>query len=129
MNEHDEDRWTFRAGRAWRERRFIGFVVKSILALFTTLVFGIIYLAATVLAFAVPFQAVRECIVWLKTAEWDHYDWVDYLGYDEALRLTSSDAKGLNVIMAWVLDSWVSVPISAVSLVVLMAFFSYFESH
>ena len=59
--------------------------------------------------FALPAQILIEGFVWLRDAEFMNYDWYDFLGADLTNTLTSTDYAGVNKIVAWVLDAWVSI--------------------
>ena len=86
----------------------------------------VILLAAFALMSALPIQAALEAIFWLRDGEFMNYDWVDYLGTDHADRLTSSDFVGVNKIVHWILNSWISALLCIVGFLVFISIATLF---
>ena len=110
--------WLRRAGRAFVNRELFSFLTGTIC--FVALV--ILVLAAGVASLAVPVQGFIEVLVWLKTAEWANYDWYWYLGDDRGASLTDTHLEGLNKVIGYVLNSWISLPFSIVGGVIITIF-------
>ena len=69
-----------------------------------------------ILCLALPTQMAIELVGWLQSAEWANYDTIWLLGEEVARDYYSTDMKGLNFIVHWTMDIWVSIPVALVGL-------------
>jgi hypothetical protein len=69
-----------------------------------------------ILCLTLPIQAAIELAGWINEAKWSNYDLIWCLGEDVASGYYNTDMKGLNFIIHWLMDIWVSVPIALLGL-------------
>jgi len=112
--------WPNRAGKAFAEGRLMEFIWESVVAILL-FVIGMIALFAM---FSIPLQAVIEVLNWLSAAEWENYDWYWFLGESTAASLAATELQGANIVIRYILDSWISLPIGFVGLLVYSAIIS-----
>ena len=116
-NIYSQDPWAKRAGKAYAHGNLLEFLKESV-AMGLMLIAGILGLLAM---FAVPLQGAFEVIYWLETAEWANYDWYWYLGHETAFSIANTEFKGVNAIIHYVLDCWISLPFGIVGTITYFA--------
>jgi hypothetical protein len=94
-----------KAKQAWANGEFPSFVEGIIGNLILWLLGWLCFICFITL----PAQAIFETGYWFKYGELANFDWYDLLGHAHLDQYTSSDFAGLNKILIWGFDSWVSV--------------------
>ena len=67
-------------------------------------------------ALAIPIQLCAQSLYWIKTGVWLDVTWLIFMDKSTIAGLLSSEFVGLNIIIEYVLDSWISIPITIAGL-------------
>jgi hypothetical protein len=78
------------------------------------LLLGIVAMVLVLPMFAVPAQAAFELFYWLREASWLNYDWYMLLGYTVEQVDLGPDMKGATAVVRWLMDTWISLPITLI---------------
>ncbi len=76
---------------------------------------GIFATAVVLPMFAVPAQAAYEIVYWLREANWLNFDWYMLLGYTVEQVDLGPDLKGATAVLRWIMDTWVSLPVTLIA--------------
>ena len=109
----DKESLIARARKARADGLLFSFLEDGFVYLFLLLLTWIIVICFLLL----PIQGLGEVLYWLKYGEFANFDWYDLFGKDYFFAWTATDLVGLNKLIAWALDAWVSVVPSVGALV------------
>jgi len=97
--------WLQKAKKARADKLFLSFVEETIGAL----LLGLLAVVCFICIVTLPAQAVFESAYWFKFGSLANFDWYDLVGHQYLDRWTSSDFAGMNKILMWAFDAWISI--------------------
>jgi hypothetical protein len=109
----EKESWFTRAKKARADGLLASFLEEGLVQL---LVF-VLYPVLLICWFSLPIQAFGEALYWFKHAEFYNFDWYDLFGRECFTPWTTTDFAGLNKVLDWALDTWVSIIPSVTALV------------
>lgn len=109
----DKENWIARAKKARAEGLLLSLLEEGFVSLFLF----VLNWSIVVCFLSIPIQAAGEAVYWLRYGEFANFDWYDLLGKEYFSEWTATELVGLNKLIVWVLDAWISVVPSAGALV------------
>ncbi|OYW58153.1 MAG: hypothetical protein B7Z31_08390 [Rhodobacterales bacterium 12-65-15] len=109
----DKESWIGRARKARADGLLFSFLEDGLVYLFLSVLIWILVICFLLL----PIQGVGEVIYWLRFGQLANFDWYDLFGREYFYAWTATDFIGLNRLIDWALDAWISVVPSAAALI------------
>ena len=113
----DREGWIGKARKARADGLLFSFLEEGLVSLLFSVLIWILVICLLLL----PIQGVGEVLYWLKYGQFANFDWYDLFGREYFSAWTATEFVGLNRLIDWALDAWVSVVTSVFALVVTAA--------